>query len=1026
MSELAVEINCGDWVEYLDEASNSKYYYNASTGETSWDNPYGSTLNADTSATNLGIAAVYDASTDPTVWQALDDPSGNGTYYYNTVTQATQWDIPICLQSNIHDSIAEVPESNDYDDNLSSPDDANEESVLPTERYRSVSMSDIPIKSSLEKETTNGFNRKPSWFKSSSEIKNEASPNMDGNHSRGSIRKQYKNSVLIVDKTSLTTDKKEIGNINKSAMNEAWDLIAARKVEESVSISQKLEQLTYVNNLNYMDEVLKLTEGYSISYYVYKYLKYPEQLANAGGATTGEHSSTPSNLSLNIEQTKLSIDKYISWQQELLKTCLTKSITANELISESLLLFRLVTGYMKDRMVTSGNASSSKRADSSTMTHEQGIAIRILESMLATPSKELFDELYCQICKQLYNNPNIESTIRGWQLLNICLSAFPPSSTLAPFLIHFASQHLDEYYTPGRNGSMPALNPKASVLSKLAYNVAYYCPKAIRFPEDTHVRRELPGIMEMEALERGDMMHIRVYFIDGKYTMLPISSWTTAGDVEDDISGKNKLKMSKFNLLTKRAKLFALFESSSTVTKPNSSGITATSTAQNQSQGSVNNFINQLQSEETDSRAIDENERMVDILAIWQRSLTETPDLDDDFPPQDDDTQDDDNIHSTSKKSYNKIKSNKKGHNHTASTTAANLPMYKFVYKRKYYFDSNQLNNNYSEDTSTIELSYYEVVKDVLSGYYYYTEHDAYLLAALQLQHDMGDYEPTKESHYFRPVISTNAAGSGSEVSQVAPMIKVPTGSTTTSSLLLNHQHALSMSHLPKVNYQLLSQYICKSFLIPYSAAIEPNGGDNISTSTTTIVPMSGNNASINTNATAKLSKSTSVVLSAQEQRLHEVVVNILRIYKNLIGLGRLDVRLMYLDYIRSWQLFGCKYFVVEAQRSPSTNVSTNSTNTTMELSNHTIILAINYKGITLLDIITKDFLTEYSYSGILSWGYSLNSLLLVIGVSTAKQVKLYFKTLDGKWINELIDMYSKQFKSTVHTNATTGNTINN
>ncbi len=143
---------------------------------------------------------------------------------------------------------------------------------------------------------------------------------------------------------------------------------------------------------------------------------------------------------------------------------------------------------------------------------------------------------------------------------------------------------------------------------------------------------------------------------------------------------------------------------------------------------------------------------------------------------------------------------------------------------------------------------------------------------------------------------------------------------------------------------------------------------------------------------------------AANELWLGEVVSNILAVYRKLTGLSRMDVRLMYLDYIRSWKLFGCRYFFVETQASASGGSSQGDGATS-------ILLAINYKCIALMDPVTKDFITEYHYNVVLSWGYSLNSLLLVIGLSSAKQVKLYFKTQDGRYINELIEMYSKQFK---------------
>ncbi len=53
----------------------------------------------------------------------------------------------------------------------------------------------------------------------------------------------------------------------------------------------------------------------------------------------------------------------------------------------------------------------------------------------------LRDEIYCQILKQLTKNPNQDSESKGWNLLAICLSIFPPSQQFDMYLEAFLRMH---------------------------------------------------------------------------------------------------------------------------------------------------------------------------------------------------------------------------------------------------------------------------------------------------------------------------------------------------------------------------------------------------------------------------------------------------------------------------------------------------------------------------------------------------------------------------------------------------------
>ncbi|KAJ8596373.1 RhoGAP-domain-containing protein [Rhizopogon salebrosus TDB-379] len=53
---------------------------------------------------------------------------------------------------------------------------------------------------------------------------------------------------------------------------------------------------------------------------------------------------------------------------------------------------------------------------------------------------ELRDEIYCQLMKQLNGNPNPESVFKGWQMLCVLLTAFPPSKNFETYLRSFIQQ----------------------------------------------------------------------------------------------------------------------------------------------------------------------------------------------------------------------------------------------------------------------------------------------------------------------------------------------------------------------------------------------------------------------------------------------------------------------------------------------------------------------------------------------------------------------------------------------------------
>ncbi len=59
-------------------------------------------------------------------------------------------------------------------------------------------------------------------------------------------------------------------------------------------------------------------------------------------------------------------------------------------------------------------------------THEVDIVHYIVGNGILR--KDLRDEIYCQLCKQVTQNPSSESRMRGWVLLSLCAGCFMPTT----------------------------------------------------------------------------------------------------------------------------------------------------------------------------------------------------------------------------------------------------------------------------------------------------------------------------------------------------------------------------------------------------------------------------------------------------------------------------------------------------------------------------------------------------------------------------------------------------------------------
>ncbi|KAM5280234.1 unconventional myosin-VIIb [Ctenodactylus gundi] len=117
----------------------------------------------------------------------------------------------------------------------------------------------------------------------------------------------------------------------------------------------------------------------------------------------------------------------------------------------------------------------------------------------------LRDEIYCQICKQLSENPKVSSRARGWILLSLCLGCFPPSERLMKYLLNFIGQ--------GPAGYGP------------------FCAERLRRTCANGVRAEPPTWLELQAVKSKKHILIQVILVTGQSLTITVDSASTSREV---------------------------------------------------------------------------------------------------------------------------------------------------------------------------------------------------------------------------------------------------------------------------------------------------------------------------------------------------------------------------------------------------------------------------------------------------------------------------------------------------------------
>lgn len=135
--------------------------------------------------------------------------------------------------------------------------------------------------------------------------------------------------------------------------------------------------------------------------------------------------------------------------------------------------------------------------------------------------KNMRDEIYIQIIKQLTNNPRSESIARGWQMLCMCVGTFPPSYEFENFLLHYILE-------------------KISIGKGAVVDYAKYCLRTLEAILNTGDGSGfVPSVEEILSFKERPPILATIYLVDGSVIAqdLPVTPDLNVGKILEMCAG---------------------------------------------------------------------------------------------------------------------------------------------------------------------------------------------------------------------------------------------------------------------------------------------------------------------------------------------------------------------------------------------------------------------------------------------------------------------------------------------------------
>ncbi|KAK2143741.1 hypothetical protein LSH36_816g00081 [Paralvinella palmiformis] len=133
--------------------------------------------------------------------------------------------------------------------------------------------------------------------------------------------------------------------------------------------------------------------------------------------------------------------------------------------------------------------------------------------------REMRDEIFCQLCKQLKENPSKESSLQGWVLMALCIGCFLPSDQFINYLQSYLRAVKDDFK-----------------------EYAMYTRRLIKRTTANGPRYHPPNWLEVQATKMRRFVDLPVALPDGRMQTVEADSAIIASEVCNKIAVETNLK----------------------------------------------------------------------------------------------------------------------------------------------------------------------------------------------------------------------------------------------------------------------------------------------------------------------------------------------------------------------------------------------------------------------------------------------------------------------------------------------------